>query len=334
MTTPTRKRAKKKQQTTRRELLRDGVITTGLVAATLAGGALMYGEQPVRRREKPILTLPNYRPEPSTHTRELAIIHGQDVEKMVRDALQAMGGLGRFVQKGERVLLKPNVGWDRFPEQAANTGPELVKAVAQLCREAGAAKVVVSDFSLNDPQRCFVRSGIEKAAQEAGAELHLPSKSDFVMTQMGGEVLGDWLAMRTLHEVDRVINLPIVKHHSLSGCTLSMKNHYGIIGGRRNRLHQNIHTSIVDLAAAVRPTLTIMDATRVLKRNGPTGGNVADVALEETIIAATDEVALDAYCTRFLDLTPEDVPFLAMAEARGLGTTNWKNLRWLERSIL
>ncbi len=131
------------------------------------------------------------------------------------------------------------------------------------------------------------------------------------------------------HQVDRVINMPIVKHHSLSGCTIAMKNWYGVLGGRRNRLHQQIHTSIADLATAIRPTLTIVDAIRVLKRNGPTGGSLSDVSVENTILAGTDEVALDSYSVRFLELSP-DIPFLIIGEQRGLGTRDWRSLHYEE----
>ena len=256
----------------------------------------------------------------------MAVVRGQNVDSMVRQSVDKLGGMGRFIKKGDRVLLKPNVGWDRMPEQGANTGPELVKAVVQLCREAGAKSVWVSDVSLNDPHRSFNRSGIEKATQEAGGEVRICGDEDFLQADMKGSLLKSWPVSRFLLEADKVINLPIVKHHSLSRCTLSMKNWYGVLGGRRNQLHQDIHTSIVDLAHAVRPTLTIMDAVRVLKRNGPSGGNPLDVKRENTVIASLDEVALDSFSLGFLGLMPEKVPFLAMAEKRSLGVVDWRSL--------
>ncbi|MEO5364452.1 MAG: DUF362 domain-containing protein, partial [Magnetococcus sp. DMHC-8] len=228
---------------------------------------------------------------------------------------------------------KPNVGWDRQPEQAANTHPEVVAAVAALCREAGAGRVWVTDCSINDPHRSFTRSGIEAAARQAGAVVKLPGSDDFRPTDMHGTVLKVWPVVRFFHQADRVINLPVVKQHSLSGCTLAMKNWYGVLGGQRNRLHQDIHASIVDLAAALRPTLTIMDAIRVLKHNGPSGGSLDDVARENTLIAGLDEVALDARALSLLDLTVEQVPYLAMAEARGLGKADWRALQWVERQV-
>ncbi|MEO5328352.1 MAG: DUF362 domain-containing protein [Magnetococcus sp. THC-1_WYH] len=310
------------------------VGTLAGVSTVIAGGGLwLHGDEPVRHRAVEVLTLKDFRVPANGLYPVMAVVHGENVETMVREAVQKLGGLARFIHKGDRVLLKPNVGWDRQPQQAANTGPELVAAMARLCQEAGAAAVWVTDVSLNDPGRCFARSGIEAAALQANAQVMIPGKEDFLATDMGGTVLRVWPVNRLFHAVDKVINLPIVKHHSLSGCTLSMKNWYGVLGGRRNQLHQDIHTSIVDLAAAVRPTLTVMDAVRVLKHNGPTGGSLDDVQRENTVIASLDEVALDSYCLSYLALRPEQIPFLAMAEKRGLGQVRWQNLNISETQV-
>ena len=314
----------------RRRFLYDLGRTAGAAAGFVALGLLGYSREPVRRPEEKIHQLKEFRVEASPVRPDLVVARGTQVEAMVRAALDRLGGMERFVHPGERVLLKPNVGWDRLPEQAANTHPEVVAAMARLCREAGAGAVWVSDVSLNDPERCFARSGIRAAAQQAGAEVRLPRGDDFWATDLHGERLGVWPVSRFFHLADRVINLPVVKHHSLCGCTLAMKNWYGILGGQRNQLHQHIHESIVDLASALRPTLTLMDATRVLKRNGPTGGSLDDVAVENTLIAGTDEVALDACSLQFLDQTPEQVPFLALGEQRGLGRVDWRALRVAE----
>ncbi len=307
--------------------MRDVAVTAGAAAGMAALGYMSYSDEAVRRAPVKIQHLKDFRVMDSVSFPQLVAVRGESAVLMVREAVGRLGGIGRFVVPGDRVLLKPNVGWDRQPEQAANTNPDLVGAVVKLCREAGATEVWVTDVSLNDPQRCFARSGIGLATHAAGGKVLLPGDSDFVATDMGGELLKIWPVSRFFHAADKVINLPIVKHHSLCGCTLAMKNWYGVLGGRRNQLHQSIHTSIVDLAAAVRPSLTIMDATRVLKRNGPTGGNLQDVALENTIIAGLDEVAIDSYSLQFLDLTPERVPFLRLAEQRGLGVVDWRSLR-------
>ncbi|MBF0455416.1 MAG: DUF362 domain-containing protein [Magnetococcales bacterium] len=327
------KRNRRELDQGRRFFLTRAGILSGSAALLAAGGYFTYSDQPLRHRAEPVADLPDFRVERSLHYPMLAIVRGSQVDAMVRQAVEKLGGIGRFINKGDRVLLKPNVGWDRMPEQAANTGPEVVGAVVNLCREAGAGAIWVSDISMNDPQRCFSRSGILQAVQQAGGEVVLCDKEDFRVANMGGDLLKQWPISRFVLQADKIINLPIVKHHSLSGCTLAMKNWYGVLGGRRNQLHQDIHTSIVDLANAFKPTLTLMDAVRVLKRNGPSGGNPADVARENTVIASLDEVALDSFALAFLGLTPEQVPFLSLAQRRNLGQVDWRSLHFSESQI-
>jgi len=195
------------------------------------------------------------------------------------------------------------------------------------CLQAGARRVIVTDVSCNEPRRCFRRSGIEAAARAAGAEVILPDADHFREVDMGGVVLKNWPVFTPFLEADKVINLPIAKHHMLTGATLGMKNWYGILGGERNRLHQQIHQSLADLASFMLPTLTLLDCYRVLVRNGPTGGNPEDVELKKTLVAGTDPVAIDAYVAKaYWDLDPAQVPYLAMAAGRGLGTVDYASL--------
>jgi uncharacterized protein (DUF362 family) len=239
-------------------------------------------------------------------------------------ALDAVGGIGRFVHAGERVVVKPNVGWDRTPAQGANTHPTLVSEMVRLCLGAGAAQVVVADVSCNDPRRSFLRSGIKEAGESAGATVRLPAEEDFAEVDLGGVVLTRWPVLRHFVEADRFINMPIVKQHSLTRCTVGMKNLYGILGGRRNRLHQEIDQSIVDLASFVRPTLTVVDATRVLVRGGPQGGSLDDVSIENTVMCSTDQVAADSRAAEFLGLSGRQVGHIALAAASGLGSLDYQ----------
>jgi uncharacterized protein (DUF362 family) len=248
-------------------------------------------------------------------------------EQLVRRALEAMGGMGRFVSRGDVVVVKPNIGWDRMPIHAANTNPDVVAAVVKLAFEAGAKKVVVADGSCNDPNRCFQRSGIWGAAYAVGADVVLPQEHRFRSMRLKGDVLDEWPIFTTLVDADKVINVPIAKHHNLAKFTAAMKNWYGVLGGRRNRLHQNIDTSIADLATFMRPTLVVMDAWRVLMRNGPQGGNIDDAKDMHTVIASVDQVAADAFGCTLIGQKPENLPYLAMGEKRGLGTTRWESLR-------
>jgi len=247
-----------------------------------------------------------------------AIARGSDPAANVRRAVAALGGMERFAGRGETVLIKPNVGWDRVPEQAANTDPDVVAELVRLCLEAGAARVVVADFPCNDPRRSFTRSRIGPAARKAGATIVYPPSLGTRPADLPG-VLAGLEVMELLPRADRVINVPVVKHHSLAKATLGMKNWFGVIGGGRPRLHQGIHRAIAELGAAFRPTLTVVDATRILVANGPQGGSLDDVRRVDAVAAGTDPVALDAWGASLLGLDHRRLGFIAEAEKLGLG---------------
>lgn len=253
--------------------------------------------------------------------------NNSDPAALVQKAVLAMGGMQRFISRGDIVVVKPNIGWDRTPLHAANTNPKVVAEVVRLAFEAGAKRVIVTDASCNEANRCFQRSGIWKAAYDVGAEVILPTEHRFRPMRLKGEVLDEWPVFTPLVNADKIINVPIAKHHNLAKYTAAMKNWYGSLGGRRNRLHQNIDVSIADLAHFIQPTLTIVDAVRVLMRNGPQGGNIADAKDMHTVIASIDQVAADAYGCQLIGRKPEDLPYLKMGEERGLGTTRLDTLR-------
>jgi uncharacterized protein (DUF362 family) len=259
---------------------------------------------------------------------EMTVIQGDDPTQLARQAVEELGGIRRFVSRGDIVVVKPNIGWDRTPEQAANTNPLIVAEIVRQCWSAGAKKIIVTDVSCNDPRRCFQRSGIAEAAQRAGAEVILPDLARFKDVDLQGEVLREWPVFGPFLNADKIINIPIAKHHSLTGTTLGMKNWYGILGGPRHQLHQRINESIADLADFMRPTLTIIDCYRVLIRNGPTGGNLEDVVLKKTLIAGIDPVALDAYAAKaYWNLDFAALPYLRIAAQRGLGTYEFEKSR-------
>jgi uncharacterized protein (DUF362 family) len=258
---------------------------------------------------------------------QITITTGGEPRALVQRALEDLGGIRRFVSRQDVVVLKPNIAWDRTPEQAANTNPEVVAEMVRQCWQAGAKRVIVTDVSCNEPRRCFQRSGIQAAAQAEGAEVILPDPELFREVDLGGVVLKSWPVFKPFLEADKVFNLPIAKHHVLTGATLGMKNWYGILGGQRNRLHQQIHQSLVDLANFMLPTATLMDCYRVLLRNGPTGGNIEDVAVKKTMVAGTDPVAIDSFVAKaYWNLEADHLPYLQMAAARGLGTVDFAAL--------
>ena len=312
---------------TRREAMLQ-VLRVGGVAAGAVGAGVWLSERSRRpvpeqaeeaRRDHRVAADPKW---PA-----MTVVQNGEPQALVRQALENLGGIARFISKQDVVVLKPNIAWDRTPEQAANTNPDLVAEVVRQCWQAGAKRVVVTDVSCNEPRRCFQRSGIMAAAQAAGADVILPDPDRFRQVDMHGVVLKSWPVYAPFLEADKLINLPIAKQHALTGATLGMKNWYGTLGGQRNRLHQQIHQSLADLASFMLPTLTLLDCYRILFRNGPTGGNLEDVALKKTLVAGTDPVAIDAYAAKtFWNLNADQLPYLAMAEARGLGTADFASL--------
>jgi uncharacterized protein (DUF362 family) len=223
------------------------------------------------------------------------------------------------VHPGETVLVKPNMAWDRTPDQGADTHPAIVAEVVRLCREARAGRVIVADVPVHDPAKAATRSGIEAAAREAGAEVVYPPAASMRRAALHGAVLAEWEVLAVAMSADRLINLPVVKDHALSRLTCGLKNLYGLLGGTRGRLHQRIHESIADLAGAFTPTLTVIDATRVMMRGGPQGGRLEDLSRVGAVAAGTDPVALDAWGATLLGVDPRDIGHLVLAAGRGLG---------------
>jgi len=263
------------------------------------------------------------------------VARGKDPARLAEAALEAHGGLAATISKGDTVLLKPNIGWDRPARTAANTNPQIVRTVAERCVEAGAKKVIVSDNSCNNPARCFDRSGIRKELAGLPVDLLIPTERDFVEVDVGGETVKKWPVLRAYFECDRLINLPVAKHHSSAVLTLGMKNWYGILGGGRLRgqLHQEMATGIVDLAQFARPDLTLLDAFRVIFRNGPQGGSLADTKDLHTVALSADPVAVDAFGATLFGLQPQQVPFIPAAVDRGLGRADYTSLDPIEVEV-
>ncbi|MBT3346660.1 MAG: DUF362 domain-containing protein [Gemmatimonadetes bacterium] len=277
------------------------------------------------------VTLPSFAVDRPASAVTMAIARGSDPDGLVRAALGAMGGIEQFVQRGDVVLLKPNVAFDRPAALGATTHPDIFKAVARACRDAGAERILVADNPINQPEGCFFKSGITAAAEEMGAELILPRKSAFHPLKIDGDVLTTWPMFTEPFEVaNKVIGIAPLKDHNLCSASMTMKNWYGLLGGRRNQFHQRIHGIVSDFPHMIKPTLVLLDATRMLMRNGPTGGSLGDVARGDTLIAGTDMVAVDTFGYGLLGRDPAELEYLHLAEARGLGSTQWKQQVWRE----
>ena len=263
---------------------------------------------------------------------KVAVAHGDDRAETVTLALKALGGMASFVRPGDTVLLKVNAAFATPPMLGATTHPLLVAKVAELCLQAGAGRVMVADNPINDPAACLELTGIGPAASQAGAQVILPVTGRFASyTLPGGQLLRHWpLFSEPLLQADKVIGLATVKDHHRSGASLAIKNWYGLLGGRRNIFHQQIHTILTELALMIKPTLVILDGTRSMMTNGPTGGSVDDLKATNTMIAGTDPVAVDTLGAALLGKSVKDLPYLSKAQAAGAGTVDYRSLHLFE----
>jgi uncharacterized protein (DUF362 family) len=255
---------------------------------------------------------------------------GTDYPQLVARVLAAAGGMGNYVRPGARVVVKPNIGWDRSPEQGANTHPAVVRAIVEQVLAAGAARVQVFDRTCNEPRRCYKNSGIEDALSSLGNKVrveHIDERKFVPVEVARGKALTELSIYRDALEADCYINVPVAKHHGLSRLTLSLKNSMGVLGGNRGQMHHGIGQKLADLATVLRPTLNIIDATRMLMDNGPQGGRLEDVKAGNTIIASVDPVAADAYATTLFGLKPEDIESTVAAHAMGLGEMDLGRMR-------
>lgn len=248
------------------------------------------------------------------------------VKALTEKVFDAAGGIGKFISKGDVVVIKPNISWARPPHLAATTNPDVLKSVIELCQEAGAKKVRIADNTIHNAKRCFAVTGIGAVAKKTGADLIYPRSSLMRDMKLRGQRLDVWPVFVPLVEADKVINLPVAKHHSLSSLTLGMKNWIGAVGGSRWSLHQDIHLTIVDLAQFFKPTVTLIDATRIMTKNGPSGGSLSDVVTKNCLILSTDPVAADAMAATLFGIQPEKIGFIQLGKKWGLGTYDLERL--------
>ncbi|MHC4395715.1 MAG: DUF362 domain-containing protein [Planctomycetota bacterium] len=313
----------------RRFLTRMGKAGISIAAAGTVSYLLYDDTGPGAETEaKDIVTLPDFSV-PYQAGKTMSVIKGANRVETVNKAIKALGGIERFVKPGETVAIKPNVAFASPSLLGATVWPELVAEVVRLCLEAKAKSVIVMDNPINDPASCFMLSGIGKAASDAGAKVVLPKNYLFKHTTLeGGRLIRNWPVFSgPLEKADKLIGITPVKDHHRSGASMTMKNWYGLLGGRRNIFHQDINTIIAELAMMVKPTLVILDGTKVMMSNGPTGGSVSDLRRADTLIASCDMVAADSYGCGLLDLKVSDLPYLTKAETAGAGTTDYESLK-------
>jgi uncharacterized protein (DUF362 family) len=258
---------------------------------------------------------------------DLAFIRGGEPEALTRKAVEVLGGMNRFISRGDVVMIKPNIAFDLPPKLAGCTNPDVVGTVVAMCLESGAREVRVMDHPVHPAKATYANSGIAAAVEKAGGRLIDPDIKTLKSMSIDGQSLKTALVFPALLEVDKIINVPILKTHSLTRLTMGIKNWMGAVGGNREIYHDDINEIIVDLAAFFKPALTILDAYRTMARNGPDGGRLADIRLTKTIIAGRDPVAVDAMGATMFNNSPNDLSFLKSAFRRGLGEIDLQKLR-------
>ncbi len=313
-----------KNKISRREFITKIVPPVALAAASAGSGIFFHNRRLAPRGTTELKHIPDY--SIKTQAPALIIAHGTNTVLALKAAINAMGGINKFIMPGDKVLIKPNCAFDRPPHTGATTSPPIVEACVNLCRSAGAV-VRVFDNPINNPHGCFVKSGILAATEKAGGKIWLPEQSMVAPVFIGGQKLSGWQVFyEPLKWADKVIGIPTVKSHNLCGASLSMKNWYGFLGGARNSLHQIIDPAVADLGAFIKPTLIILDGSRLLMKNGPTGGSPADVKPGNVIAVGTDPVAIDSFGASLLNLRDTDIKYLQLARQANLGNTDWKRV--------
>ena len=265
----------------------------------------------------------------------MSIVRGGVRSESLELAFKSIGGIEAFIEKGDRVMLKVNAAFASPPMLSATTHPDTVAALTRLCLKAGAASVMVTDNPINDPASCFRLTGIDQAARSAGATVLLPQKEFFKPYSLTeAQLIRNWPVLyEPIGRIDKIIGTAPVKDHHRSGASMIMKNWYGLLGGRRNIFHQDIHTIIKELAMMIQPTLVVLDGTTTMMHNGPTGGSLSDLKETQTMIVSTDQVAADAFGATLLGKTVDELAFIKKAEAMNLGTADFQSLNPVMESI-
>jgi uncharacterized protein (DUF362 family) len=263
----------------------------------------------------------------------LAKAEGTNWGQLAGDAVQKLGGMKKFVNPGEVVVVKPNMAWDRAPELGANSHPAVVRKVVELCLEAGAKKVKVIERPALSSRNAFEYSGIKAAVEgirDSRVTVEYTDDRRFIdLTLDRFKGFKGYSFYKDIMEADRFINIPVVKTHSRTGVTACLKNMIGPTGGFRPNLHPKIDDAIADLNLVYRPDLHVVDATRIMVKNGPTGGREDDVVVKNLVFAGTDPVALDAIGTTLFGLKPADIGHIVKAHQAGRGEMDLAKIKFL-----
>ncbi len=306
----------------RRDFLKKGA-QAGLIASATLSLPGFYGKYITRKSE----VVPQ--------TYDMVAIKGGEPDKMFDEAIKSFGGMKSFVKKNQKVLIKPNIGWDVSPERGGNTHPKLVSQVIKHCFDAGAKEVYVFDHTCDDWKRTYVNSGIEKAVKDAGGQI-VPANTENYYQSVeikGGKKLKSAKVHELVLDSDVFINMPILKNHGSTRVSIAMKNLMGIVWDRGFWHRNDLNQCIADCGLFRKPDLNIIDAYYVMKQNGPRGVSVDDVVTMKSQIICKDIVAADSAATKLFGLQPDDISYITTADAMGVGKMDLSSFK-INRIIL
>jgi len=328
----------KKKPISRRDFIRwlgmagAGVALTGCAKSDLPSPILTNSTQtslPVISTSSPTQTIA---PAGNTY---LVVSRGESPAEITRRAVEALGGMHKFVKTGNDVIIKPNICTDYHTfEYAVTTNPEVVAELVRECLAAGARWVRVMDAPFGGTsESAYRKSGIADAVTAAGGQMEVMNPAKFTETPIPqGVDIKKWWVYQEVLNADVLINVPIAKHHNSAGLTLGCKNLMGTLQSR-DLIHENLHQRIADITSLIRPDLTVVDAYRILTQNGPTGGNLNDVKLTKTIIASQDIVAADSYACTLFGKTADDIEYIKLASRMGIGTKDLSSIKIEELTV-
>jgi uncharacterized protein (DUF362 family) len=266
---------------------------------------------------------------------DLVAVKGGEPDTMFAKGMEALGGIGAFVKKGQKVVVKPNIGWDVSPERGGNTNPKLIGEIIKECYTAGAKEVLVFDNTCDSWQRCYKNSGIEAAVKSAGGKI-VPGNTEgyyHSVSVPGGKEMKNAKVHELILESDVFINVPILKSHGSTKVTMAMKNLMGIVWDRREWHRNGLHQYIADFASYRKPDLNILDAYYVMKQNGPRGVSVEDVVTMKSLLISTDMVTIDAAGAKLFGIDPANVEYITLAEAQNVGRASLDQMKIKRISI-
>lgn len=288
-------------------------------ASVLAGTSSMFGN---------LKRLNDGMWETSTNSFDLVAIKGGEPDVMFTKGMEALGGMSSFVKKGQKVVVKPNIGWDVPPERGGKTNPKLVSEIIKHCYAAGAKEVVVFDNTCDNWRRSYKNSGVASAVTDAGGKIAPASTEGYFqnVNVTGGKNLTQAKVHELILESDVFINVPILKNHGSAQLTMSMKNLMGIVWDRRYWHANDLHQCIADFAPYRKPDLNVLDAYYVMKRNGPRGVSLEDVVTMKAQLISTDMVSIDTAGARLFGIDPNDIRYIQIAAQQKVGRADLDQL--------